>query len=329
MDTTKDFITPSHRQQTVKKSFTCIGRGLHSGKKTVLSVLPAEVNTGIIFKRKDINGPRSEIQASWKNVKEHKCSVSISNALDVYVDSIEHIMAALYACDIDNAKILIDGPEIPILDGSAAIFVKLINQVGKVEQNAHRHAIIIKRPISVTDGDKFSAFLPSPITWIEVQSESNLNATDSNNLTAPIHPAIFESEFASARLFVYSEQIDDLNTQGLLRGRSLQNSVLIENGNVINKDGLRFDDEYIRHDYVNCLGDIALLGARLIGQFTGIHSDHEINFALMEKLINDKEAWGYSTVEKSQQYWARILKEQQQDNPLIQDFTSKFSHCMP
>ena len=323
MDTINDFYSAPHYQQTLKQAFTCIGRGLHSDKRAVLRILPGNINTGIFFIRTDVDGPRSEIQACWQNIKEQHNSLSISNALEIYVDSIEHIMAALYACDIDNAKVLINGPEIPVLDGSANIFVKLINQVGKLKQKAHRQAIIVKQPISVTEGDRFSAFLPSPISWIEVQSESNLNKPDSNKFTVPVHAGIFEDELAPARTFVYSEQKDSL------AGSTLQNSVMVENGDIINKEGLRFDDEYIRHELVNSLGDIALLGARLIGQFTGIHSDHKINHELIKKLINDKEAWVYSTLEKSQQYWAKIMKEQHQDSPLLQEITSKLNYSVP
>ncbi len=323
MNTTNDFVDRSYQQHTLANSFTCTGSGLHSGKNTVLSVLPGEVNTGIVFIRKDVQGVRSEIQASWKNIKEHRFSICVSNAFGVQVNTIEHIMAALYACDIDNAKILIDGPEIPFMDGSADIFVSLINQVGVLKQNAQRHAIIVKKPVSITTGDKFAAILPSPISWIEVESEPNFGETDTNAFTAPIHRKIFEDQLASARVVIFSEQLNILRKRGLLLGGTIKNSVLVDNGKVMNKEGLRFPDEYIRHELVNCIGDISLLGARLIGQFTTVHTDHAINQALIKKLHNEKEAWEYSTVKKSQAYWAQILKNRNADSPLVQNFMSR------
>jgi len=325
MNTVKTLFNHAHNQHTLKSSFSCVGKGLHTGNKSVLSVMPGEINSGIVFIRKDINGPRSEIQAIWQNVKEHSFSLSITNALDVHVDTIEHIMAALYASDIDNARIVIDGSETPILDGSAGTFVDLINQVGKQQQCAQRHAIIIKQPISITDGDKFAAFLPSPITWLEVQSEPNINNDEGNKFTAPIHSGVFEDELAAARVFIYSDQITNLRKRGLLQSGTLQNSVLIDGGNVVNKEGLRFKDEYIRHEIVSSIADIALLGARLIGQYTGIHCDHNLNQALLKKLINDTDAWESSTVKKSQQYWADKMKALNKESPLLDEITSKFN----
>jgi len=329
MTTNMDFIDTSYMQHTLKSSFTCMGQGLHTGIKAVLRVFPGEVNTGIIFERRDIDKSRSEIQANWQNISDTKFSITLTNALNVSVATVDHIMAALYACDIDNARILIDGPEVPIMDGSTDTFVSLINQAGRKKQNAQRHAIIVKQPVSITVGEQFASFTPSPVPWLEMESESNgLNDNDSNSkFAAPIHKRIFEDELAAARVFVFSEQLDTFRKRGYLKNSTQQNSVLVENGKVINPNGLRFEDEFIRHELVISLGAIALMGARVIGQFNGIHNDQRINHALIKKLITDRDTWEYATLKKANDYWAEVLNKQDKKNPLVQELMSRFEFC--
>ncbi len=330
MTSNKDFIDTSYYQHTLKSSFTCMGQGLHTGKNAVLRVLPGNENTGIVFERRDVDKSRSEIQASWQNISDTRFSITLSNALNVSVSTVDHIMAALYACDIDNARVLIDGPEIPIMDGSADIFVSLINQAGRQKQKAQRHALIVKQPVSVTDGEQFASFTPSPVSWLEMENECNSHKCHMTNgsFSAPIHRKIFEDELAAARVFVSSDQIDALRKRGLLQNGTLENSVLINNGTIVNKEGLRYDNEFIRHEMVTSLGAIALIGARVIGQFTGIYNDHRINEALIRKLINDKASWEYATLKKSHEYWTEVLKKQNKESPLVRKFISRFDYCI-
>lgn len=312
-------------QHTLKDSFTCVSRGLHTGLKIVMRVTPAEANSGIVFVRRDIESNRSEIPANWQNVSDTRLSTTIANKRGIRVSTIEHLMAALHACGIDNARILVDGPEVPIMDGSALPFVSLINQVGKVQQEAERNAIVIKQAVSVTRGDKFAGFLPSPIPWMELQIDFDAQPIGKQAFSAPIFSDTFEQQLASARTFGFKEQISTLHKLGLAQGGSLNNAVLIDEDKIVNKEGLRFDNEFVRHKMVDTIGDIALVGARIIGQFTGVRNGHEMNNSLIQKLMAEEHTWEYVTLREAEDYWSNIMSQPNADKDLARKIMSKFS----
>jgi len=324
MNTIKDSINISHFQHTLKDSFTCVSRGLHTGLKIVMRVTPGEVNSGIVFVRRDIDSRRSEIQANWQNVSDTRLSTTIANKRGIRVSTVEHLMAALYACGIDNARVLVDGPEVPIMDGSAAPFVALINQVGRVKQDAERHAIVIKQSVSVSQGEKFAGLLPSPIPWMELEIDFDASPIGKQTFTAPIYRDAFVNELASARTFGFKEQVNTLHKLGLAQGGSLQNAVLIEDDEIVNEEGLRFDDEFVRHKMVDSIGDLALIGARIIGQFSGVRTGHQLNNALIQKLMANQHAWQYTTVREAQEYWRDIMQQPNTDKDLAKKIMSKF-----
>lgn len=306
MNTNKNATNSSYYQHTLKDSFTCVGPGLHTGLRIIMRVFPGEANTGIVFCRRDIDYSYSEIQAIWHNVTDTRLSTSIANSRGIRVSTIEHIMAALYACDIDNVRILVDGPEVPIMDGSAAPFVQLIKNAGKVRQDAERKAIIIKQVVSVFHDNKFASFQPSPIQWMELEIDFDSAPIGKQKISAPIQDKVFEDELAAARTFGFMEQVNTLHKLGLAQGGSLKNAVLIENNEVVNEEGLRFKDEFVRHKMVDSIGDIALIGARVIGRHHSIRSGHQLNHALIQKLMTNEHAWQYTTMRGAHRYWSEI-----------------------
>ena len=314
---------PSYFQHTLKDSFTCVGRGLHTGLKIVMRVTPGEPDSGIVFVRRDVDTRRSEIQALWNNVSDTRLSTTITNSRGVRVSTIEHLMAALYASGIDNARILLDGPEVPIMDGSAAPFMDLIRQTGKVQLDAERRAIVIKQSISVTEGNKFAGFLPSPVPWMELEIDFDSKPIGKQKLTAPLHEEVFERELANARTFGFREQVKTLHKLGLAQGGSLVNAILIENDEVVNLEGLRYEDEFVRHKMVDCIGDIALVGAHLMGQFSGVQTGHQMNSALIHKLMLHEYAWEYTTVREASNYWRQIMELPYSDDELAHEIMSK------
>ena len=314
---------PSYFQHTLKDSFTCVGRGLHTGLKIVMRVTPGEPDSCIVFVRRDVDSKHSEIQALWNNVSDTRLSTTITNSRGIRVSTIEHLMAALYASEIDNARILLDGPEVPIMDGSAAPFMALIRQTGKSLQTTERRAIVIKQSISVSEGEKFAGFLPSPVPWMELEIDFDAKPIGKQKLTAPLHGEVFERELADARTFGFREQVNTLHKLGLAQGGSLVNAILIENDEIVNQEGLRFDDEFVRHKMVDCIGDIALVGAHLMGQFSGVRTGHRLNCALIQKLMQHEYAWEYTTVRKASLFWRQIMELPHSDDDLAHEIMSK------
>lgn len=323
MNTNKDAANISCYQHTLKDAFNCVGRGLHTGLNIVMRVTPGEPNTGIVFVRRDVDTRHSEIQASWKNVSDTRLSTTIANSRGIRVSTVEHLMASFYACNIDNARIFLSGPEVPIMDGSAAPFVNLIRQAGKIQQDAERPAIIIKHAISVSQEEAFASFLPSPFPWMELEIKFDSLPIGKQKFRAYIQDEVFENELAPARTFGFKEQVNTLHKLGLARGGTLQNVVLIEDDAIVNEEGLRFDDEFVRHKMVDSIGDIALIGARVIGAFSGVCSGHQLNHALIHKLMANEHAWYYTTMREAQKYWTVVMQLPNKDAELALEIMSK------
>ena len=324
MNNKKDELNSAYYQHTLNDSFTCVSRGLHTGLKIVMRVTPAEPNSGIVFVRRDVDSRYSEIEANWRNVSDTRMSTTISNSIGIRVSTIEHLMAALYASGIDNARILLDGPEVPIMDGSAVTFVQFINQVGKCQQDAERHVVIIEQAISVSEGNKSAGFLPSPVPWMDLIIDFESSPIGRQTFSSPITSDAFEEELAPARTFGFKEQINTLHKLGLAQGGSLSNAVLIDDNKIVNEEGLRFHDEFVRHKMVDSIGDIALVGSHIVGQFTSVCSGHKLNNALIQKLMANEHAWRFVTMHEAMQHWKVILQSQYNDTELAEEIMEKF-----
>jgi len=292
-------------QHTLGESLTFVGRGLHSDCQVIMRILPAEANSGIVFARRDVEAFRAEVPALWHNVIDTRLSTTLGNALGVRVSTVEHLLAALYAGGIDNARIVLDGPEIPVMDGSALPYTTVLQKTGALRQSALRRAILIKKPVIVTEADKYAGFIPSPVPWINIEIDFASLAIGRQRISLPVNLQTFRDQLAPARTFGFDEQISTLRSLGLAKGGSLRNAVLIKDDRVMNEDGLRFPDEFVRHKALDCIGDMALAGARIVGLFKGRRTGHQINSALLRELMIREDAWEYTTLAAAQAYWQR------------------------
>jgi len=281
------------RQKTLKSSIHCTGTGLHSGARVSLTLLPAPPGTGIVFRRTDMQGQTGEVPALWRNVVDTRLCTMLGNDHGARVSTVEHLMAALYGCEIDNAVIEINGPEVPIMDGSAQPFVFLIECAGIVEQDAPRRAIEILRRVAVGDGHKGVVLTPAHgfSVEFEIDFESTIIARQERALT--IDSPTFRTEVSRARTFGFEHEVASLRAAGLARGGSLDNAVVIGADRILNKDGLRFDDEFVRHKILDCVGDLYLAGAPIIGSIRCVRSGHRHNNLLLHALFAQAGAWRY------------------------------------
>lgn len=283
------------KQRTLKNPIHCSGTGVHGGQKVSMWLLPAPQNTGIVFRRIDISGQQTEIQARWENVVDTRLCTVIGHSNGIKIATIEHLMAALYGSNIDNVTIEIDGPEVPIMDGSAAPFVFLIECAGQVEQEANRMAIEVTKTITVENGKSWASLTPAPDFSVSFELNYENSPIAQQNLSLGVYQASFKSDICRARSFGFLQDWDKLRENGFALGASLDNAVVITGNQIMNDGGLRYDDEFVRHKILDCVGDLYLAGAPLIAHFTGVRSGHAINCALLKKLFEDKSAWRLRT----------------------------------
>lgn len=279
------------KQRTPKKVIQATGVGLHSGEKVMLTLRPAPINTGVVFRRIDLD-PIVEIPASYEYVRDTMLCTSLQHN-GVRVATVEHLLSALAGLGIDNAYVDLNSPEIPIMDGSAAPFVFLIQSAGIREQDAPKRFIKILKPIRVEEGDKYVQFLPH--NGFKVSFTIDFDHPVFNDKPKK---AIFEfsetsyvREVCRARTFGFLSDYEKLRECDLAKGGSLDNAVVVDNYRVINEDGLRFDDEFVKHKVLDAIGDLYLLGSSLIGAFEGYKSGHELNNRLLRTLVKHQDAW--------------------------------------
>ena len=280
-------------QKTLKSSIGCTGIGLHSGKKVTMSLNPAAPDTGIVFHRTDFEGDDRIIPARWDFVVDTRMATTIGNQSGACVSTIEHLMAALAGCGIDNAIIEIDGAEVPVMDGSAAPFIFLVECAGMIDQNAPRKAIKIERPIEVGDSDKFVSATPDESFSVAFEIDFEDTAVARQQLSMRLVNGTFKTEIARARTFGFVHEVDALRKAGLALGGSLDNAVVISGDTILNGDGLRYDDEFVRHKILDCVGDLYLAGAPIIGQIDALRSGHALNNQFLVSLFADDSAWSY------------------------------------
>jgi UDP-3-O-[3-hydroxymyristoyl] N-acetylglucosamine deacetylase len=286
-----DMTTAS--QRTLKTRIGCRGVGLHSGQKVTMTLLPAALDTGIVFRRVDAG---AEILANWVNtIESPRCTV-LSNGEGITIGTVEHVMAALAGAEVDNAVVELDGPEVPIMDGSSAPFLFLIECAGLVEQDAARRAIKVLKPVSVTDQGATAALLPDHGFWMSFEINFANPLISQQDICVAFDAATFKAELSRARTFGLIDEVERLRAAGFGRGGSLDNVVVVSGDHILNAGGLRYADEFVRHKLLDAVGDLYLAGGPIIGRFRGVCSGHAHTRHLLAALFADSEAWCYTNL---------------------------------
>jgi UDP-3-O-[3-hydroxymyristoyl] N-acetylglucosamine deacetylase len=280
-------------QRTLKAAIGCVGVGLHSGARVSMTLRPADAGTGIVFRRTDLG---REIAARFDNVVDTRMCTVLGTADDaaVRVGTVEHVMAALFAEGVDNAIVELDGPEVPVVDGSAAPFVFLISCAGLLPQDARRQAISVTRTVRVEEGDAFLELRPAPgLAGLDIAMSIDFDAPAIGRqaLSLLLSAGSFRTELAESRTFTLAQEIARLRAAGLARGGSLENAVVVDGARVLNPAGLRRPDEFVRHKLLDAVGDLALAGAPLHGRLIAHKSGHALNNRLLRALFADPAAW--------------------------------------
>jgi UDP-3-O-[3-hydroxymyristoyl] N-acetylglucosamine deacetylase len=285
------------KQRTLKNIIRATGVGLHSGEKVYLTLKPAPIDTGIVFRRVDLD-PVVEIAACAKNVGDTTLSTTLVNG-DVKVDTVEHLLSAMAGLGIDNAYVELSASEVPIMDGSAGPFVFLIQSAGLEEQEAAKKFIRIKREVTVEDGDKRATFLPFEgfKVGFEIDFDHPAFAGRTQSACVDFSSTSFVKEVSRARTFGFMRDIEYLRSQNLALGGSEANAIVVDDSGVLNEDGLRYEDEFVKHKILDAIGDLYLLGNSLIGEFRGFKSGHALNNQLLRSLIAQQDAWEVVTFE--------------------------------
>jgi UDP-3-O-[3-hydroxymyristoyl] N-acetylglucosamine deacetylase len=288
------------KQRTLRNAIRATGVGLHTGEKVYLTLRPAPIDTGIVFRRVDLN-PVVEIAAKAENVGDTMLSTTLVKG-DVRVSTVEHLLAAMAGLGIDNCYIELSSPEVPIMDGSAAPFVFLLQSAGIEEQKAAKRFIRIKRPVTIKDGDKEASFLPFAGFKVSFTIDFDHPVFRDRNSHAEIDfsTTSFVKEVSRARTFGFMHEFEYLRSKGLVRGGSLDNAVVVDEYRIVNEDGLRYEDEFVKHKVLDAIGDLYLLGYSLIGEFSAIKSGHALNNVAVRKLLAESEAWEMVTFEGAQ-----------------------------
>ncbi len=289
------------KQRTLKTTVQATGVGLHTGEKVYLTLRPAPVNSGIVFRRVDLPDS-ADIRAEAHAVHDTRLSTCLE-ADGARIATVEHLMSALCGLGIDNAIVELSSPELPIMDGSAGTFVFLIQSAGILEQSAAKKFIRIKKTIEVKDGDKWVRF--EPFNGYKLSFTINFAhpvfANTKQNVTVDLGERSYVKEVSRARTFGFMQEVEYMRSQGLALGGNLDNAIVMDEYRVINPDGLRFEDEFVKHKVLDAIGDLYLLGHPLIGAFTGYKSGHALNNALCRALLADESAWEFTTFDKAEE----------------------------
>ena len=283
------------KQRTLKSSVSVTGVGLHSGEKVTLGLRPAPANTGIVFRRVDVK-PVEEIRARADLVHDTRLSTCMEQN-GVRVATIEHLMSAFAGLGVDNVYVDMDSPEVPIMDGSAGTFIFLLQSTGIVEQTAAKKFVRVLKPVEVKQGDKWVRFEPYngyKLTFT-INFAHPVFANTRQHVTVDLGEESYIRDISRARTFGFMQDVENMRAQGLALGGSLDNAIVMDDYRVLNADGLRFEDEFVKHKVLDAIGDLYLLGHPLIGAFSGFKSGHALNNALVRALLADVDAWEYVT----------------------------------
>lgn len=289
------------RQRTLNNTIRATGVGLHTGEKVYLTLRPAPIDSGIVFRRVDLD-PVVEIEAKAINVGDTTLSTSLVNG-DARVSTVEHLLSAMAGLGIDNAVIDVTASEVPIMDGSAGPFVFLIQSAGIVEQDAPKKFIRIKKCVEVRQDDKTASFKPFDGFKVTFTIHFDHPAFKDRNkkVTVDFSSTSFVKEVSRARTFGFMHEFEFLRSKGLARGASMDNAIAVDDDHVLNEDGLRYEDEFVKHKVLDAIGDLYLLGNSLIGEFNAYKSGHALNNMLLRELLAQKDAWEVVTFELNEQ----------------------------
>jgi len=272
-------------QRTLKNSVTVEGVGLHSGKPSSVVISPAGPGTGIVFVSCGV-----VIPASYENVTDTGLATTLGKS-GVSVRTVEHLLAALSGLGVDNAVVEVDGPEVPVMDGSADAFVEALHSAGITVQEAHRRYIKVVKPLTVHDGDKSASILPSPVPRVTFRIDFDHPMIADQRLSLELDADTFVEEVASTRTFGFLKDVERLQNAGLALGGSLANAVVVDDGKVLNEEGLRYPDEFVRHKILDAIGDVSLSGMPIIGHLVMDKSGHALNHRLVRELVANPECW--------------------------------------
>lgn len=282
-----------YKQRTLMHEVGCTGIGLHTGEKVKINLRPAPANSGIKFVRTDLKG-RPEVEVRFDNVFDTTLATTIGTN-GCKVSTIEHLMAAFFGLGIDNAVVELDGPEVPIMDGSAAPFVFLIKSGNVREQKSPKQFIVITKPFKVDDGNRSVCIYPSKELKITYMIDFQHPLLRNQEYELTFSGRDFVREISTARTFGFMKDVETLKKNGFARGGSLDNAVVIDDFRIINEDGLRFDNEFVRHKILDFIGDISIVGSPIIGHFVVKKSGHFLNQHMLRKLMESKKHWKVMT----------------------------------
>ncbi len=284
-------------QRTLRESIQSAGVGLHSGQKVQMTLHPAPVNTGIVFRRIDLS-PVREIPARADWVEETDLSTGLGTG-EARVTTVEHLLSALCGLGIDNAYVDLDGAEVPIMDGSAGPFVYLLQTAGICEQSSPKRFIRILEPVTVAEGDKTASLRPYDgfrITF-GIDFDHPVFREQSGRTTVDISSEAFVREISRARTFGFVHEFEYMRSRGLARGGSVDNAIVIDDYRILNEEGLRYEDEFVKHKILDALGDLYLIGHQILGEYEGIKSGHALNNQLVRALMSREDSWEWTTFE--------------------------------
>ncbi len=282
-------------QHTLRSPALFAGVGVHTGEYTRVTVRPAAADTGIVFLRTDVKDRDNRVPATGEAVCKTQLGTVIGNAAGVTVATIEHLMAAFAMLGIDNALVEVDGPEMPIMDGSSEPFVRVLDRAGKRALDAARTFIEILDTVEVTDGDKRATLKPSDRFEMAFEIAFDSAAIGRQSVDMVMNEQAFRDELANCRTFGFLSDVETLRSMGLARGGSMDNCVVIDGDEVLNPEGLRRPDEFVRHKALDAIGDLYVLGGPLLGRFEGVLAGHSLNNAVVRALLARPDAWRLRT----------------------------------
>lgn len=281
------------RQTTIARKVSCAGVGVHSGARACLTLLPAPAHSGIRFVRTDAPAGTGEIPAHAESVSDTQLGTTLTNEHGVSVAVVEHLLAAVAGLGIDNLRIEIDGPEVPIMDGSSSVFYELMMMAGLKTLGAARRRIRILETVEVRDGPKRATLSPSDndVLTLRARIEYEDQTIGVQQMALRLAPGMFARDLAFARTYGFARDVDMLRAMGLARGGSLENAVVIDENGVMNPEGLRIEDEFVRHKMLDAVGDLMLAGAPIAGDYDAVQPGHSLNNRLVRALLASPTAW--------------------------------------
>jgi UDP-3-O-[3-hydroxymyristoyl] N-acetylglucosamine deacetylase len=276
-------------QKTIQSQVSCKSLGLHSGKEVKMTLIPGEIDSGIIFRRRDLENGKNEILANYKNVITTNLGTTIANEFGSEVLTIEHLMAAIWGSGIDNLIVELDGKEIPIMDGSSKPFIFLIECAGIKQQEKNRQVIEILKEIRVEDGDKFVEVKPSKDFSLDLEIEFKNEKIGIQKFSYHHNLNSFKNDVSAARTFCLKEEIEQMHKMNLAKGGTLNNAIVVDGANIVNESPLRFENEFVRHKILDFIGDIYLAGNYIIGSFNAHKTGHGLNNKILKEIFSNPE----------------------------------------